>query len=280
MSRLFYHLFLPLLFLFIIDDAAAQEIETAMGLSPDDIPEITITRNEIYEGNGLWGYIDGGADIYHEYGFIKVILQEIRWGDDSFKVEMYQMSDAGAAFGIFSISRYRCRLSDSIGAYHCITPHHVMAASGPFYLSVSTESASLLSETKAIRIISILTGKTGGACFQVPAPFEYFQDLTSLKCIKGTLGIMNGYPEGSDLFEEYDNYTLYLMPFSTGTGEAVLFCIRFASGSDCEDLNKKLCDPKNEDRFGRIIHLKRPDPFTMWFIDAGSCDPGSIQPFY
>ncbi|MDD5696149.1 MAG: hypothetical protein PHD61_12700, partial [Bacteroidales bacterium] len=36
-----------------------------------------VLNTSIFEGSGLWGYIDGGADIYMEYGFDRVYVQDI-----------------------------------------------------------------------------------------------------------------------------------------------------------------------------------------------------------
>jgi hypothetical protein len=58
---------------------------------------------EIYVGDDLFTYINGGAEIYHEYGFEAVTVQSYRRGDDRIAVEIYTMD--GNAFGIYSFSR-------------------------------------------------------------------------------------------------------------------------------------------------------------------------------
>jgi len=58
---------------------------------------------EIYVGDDLFVYINGGAEIYHEYGFETVTVQRYRRGDDRVSVETYTME--GDAFGIYSFSR-------------------------------------------------------------------------------------------------------------------------------------------------------------------------------
>ncbi len=58
---------------------------------------------EIYAGDDLFVYINGGAEIYHEYGFEKVTVQRYRRGDDQISVEIYTMSRD--AFGIYTFAR-------------------------------------------------------------------------------------------------------------------------------------------------------------------------------
>ncbi|RPI04869.1 MAG: hypothetical protein EHM64_08550, partial [Ignavibacteriae bacterium] len=57
----------------------------------------------IYSGTDLFKLIDGGADIFLEYGFKKVVVQ--RYSDrneNSIDIEIYEMEDSSSAYGIFS----------------------------------------------------------------------------------------------------------------------------------------------------------------------------------
>lgn len=58
----------------------------------------------VFEGEDLFVYINGGAEIYYEYGFRKVTIQEYR-GDcgRAITLEIYEMADDRSAFGIYSM---------------------------------------------------------------------------------------------------------------------------------------------------------------------------------
>jgi hypothetical protein len=58
---------------------------------------------EVYVGDDLFVYINGGAEIYYEYGFVQVAVQRYVRGDDSISVEIYTMD--GDAYGIYSFVR-------------------------------------------------------------------------------------------------------------------------------------------------------------------------------
>lgn len=61
---------------------------------------------EEYEGEDLYAYINGGAEIYHEYGFRRVVLQDYRDGEGrSVSLEIFEMGTPAAAFGMFSFKR-------------------------------------------------------------------------------------------------------------------------------------------------------------------------------
>lgn len=60
---------------------------------------------EVYEEEALYDRINGGAEIFFEYGFERALYQEYGRNDDSLHVEIYEMADDTAGFGIFSINR-------------------------------------------------------------------------------------------------------------------------------------------------------------------------------
>jgi len=92
-----------LLFGFIFQSVInAQNISS---LLPDSVEGWKISNKpEIYIGEDLFRLINGGADIYHEYGFKQVITQRyVNVNDNVISVEIYEMIDSSAAFGIFSL---------------------------------------------------------------------------------------------------------------------------------------------------------------------------------
>lgn len=56
-----------------------------------------------FEGEDLFVYINGGADIYNEYGFKGVLVQEYENGGIHFvTLEIFEMIDPGAAYGVYT----------------------------------------------------------------------------------------------------------------------------------------------------------------------------------
>ncbi|MBS3819101.1 hypothetical protein KGY73_06310 [bacterium] len=56
-----------------------------------------------YKGEDLYLYINGGAEIYHEYGFKQVVVQEYsNEKGNAISVEVFEMEDSPSAFGIYT----------------------------------------------------------------------------------------------------------------------------------------------------------------------------------
>jgi len=59
----------------------------------------------IFKGKSLFEYINGGAEIYFEYGFKQTVSQAYINDDESLMADIYEMKNPQAAFGIYSIQR-------------------------------------------------------------------------------------------------------------------------------------------------------------------------------
>jgi hypothetical protein len=71
---------------------------------PDSMGEWTASHEEeVFKGNELFLYINGGAEIYREYGFEQVAVREYARADDKIAVEVYTME--GLAYGVFMVLR-------------------------------------------------------------------------------------------------------------------------------------------------------------------------------
>jgi hypothetical protein len=83
--------------------AAGFFVETAEVL-PDSIAGWQAAGGmQVYVGDDLFTYIDGGAEVHREYGFDRVFVRDYMRGDDIIAVEVYRMTNA--AFGLFSFTR-------------------------------------------------------------------------------------------------------------------------------------------------------------------------------
>ena len=190
----------------------------------------TLITEKTYDGSSLWGYINGGADLYLEYGFRKLFLQEISKDQKAYKIEIYQMIDPESAFGIFSVSRFKCKSDSSIPALNCVMPYQIQLVIGSCYISIINQKASA-DEQEYTRFL----------CDQIvqlikPEPFDYpelFRDsiyaghLGRLMLMKGPIGLMNGFPDWSDRFEKFTDYTIVLLPIQTASKEFNLALIDF-----------------------------------------------------
>ena len=73
------------------------------GLPPaaDFAPGWSLGERQVFKEGGLFDFIDGGAEIFIEFGFERVLVQRYAKGEAELTLEVYEMTDADAALGIY-----------------------------------------------------------------------------------------------------------------------------------------------------------------------------------
>lgn len=98
---------------------------------------------QVYTGKDLYRFIDGGADLFFEYGFRQALAAEYHGGgNESINLEVYEMNDAGAAFGIYSVRSGSEAKPTDIGNGGSAHAYYLMFWKGRFYISVAASDSS------------------------------------------------------------------------------------------------------------------------------------------
>ncbi len=116
-------------------------------------------ETEVYVGDDLFVYINGGAEIYHEYGFVQVAVQRYVRGDDSISVEIYSMD--GDAFGIYSFARSSSGHEVKLGNGGTSADYYTHFWSGPELAVITAES-----EFEDLGAAVLEIGTTVAGCLQ------------------------------------------------------------------------------------------------------------------
>lgn len=225
-----------LMLLFCAPLVLAQE-DPFPRLYQSDLPDAEITRSEIYVGEELWGLINGGADLYLEYGLDRTLLQEVVRSGKNYRIEIYGMTNIDAAFGIYSINKFNCVTTDTLTQHTCITPYQLQAAVSRFYISISNQSGDRYAQKYSLFLFEKLLSKIELETFIVP---EYFQQpqfeeyQNKVKLIKGKLGLQNGFPRWDKFFNGFSNYEIVLLPIKTEDGYLNTAKVVFSSDEDAE----------------------------------------------
>jgi hypothetical protein len=90
----------------------------------------------------LYGYIDGGAELFLELGFDQLTLQKYRNGAHEFAVEIYRMTDPAAATGIFLMKRGKATPDPAFKARHTINRHQLMFTRDRYYVTINNLSGA------------------------------------------------------------------------------------------------------------------------------------------
>jgi len=71
--------------------------------SSDDVQGITkVGRSQVYTGQKLFDYMNGGAELFYEYGFEQACVQRYQSPPGEVTVEIYQMDRSVNAYGIYT----------------------------------------------------------------------------------------------------------------------------------------------------------------------------------
>lgn len=223
------------------------------GIESKDLHENSIINERIFDGESLWGYIDGGADLYLEYGFARLLVQELDLEQIHFTVNIYQMNDSASAFGIYSISKYKCSKVDSICLFNCISNFQFQITKGKYYIQIINNKGNNSAQDISKKIAVILLAKTDLQDIRLPQLFQnelLSKGIDQLKYMNGILGIQNGYPDWIDHFTNATNFSLYLLPVEENDNLLIISLIEFSDeGQMKEFFSQSKIDYTPKDKF-------------------------------
>jgi len=207
-------------------------------LTNDQLPGLKIEKEGHYDGTSLYGYIDGGSTLYFEYGFERLVVQEVTFQNEKLTIEYYRMKSSVGAFGIYSINTFQCQAADQFGMTDCENQYQIQLFTGHHYLSVvnatGTPAAQNASALLTRKLKEILPAEEG---LILPAQFgPSTNQLTGkLKFIRGELGLQNGLPDWSGYFEGVKNFNLWFWQTQTDGKDFRQAHITFDSPGDLDN---------------------------------------------
>ena len=208
-------LFIAILLQFSLFGLAQDKIP---GIIAEDMEGLEFLNSREFKGNALWGYINGGADLYLEYGFDflrvdNLRVENLKLEKQEFTVNIYRMKDAAAAFGIFSVSWFNCAGKFPEHDVSCLTPYQLQFVKAQYYISIINETGNPEAREIGLKLARILSAKIEGNDFEMPEVFQRkeFEGIHGqAKFMKGRLGLENGFPAWSGYFEDVEKYQVYM----------------------------------------------------------------------
>ena len=235
MSRRFRALLLALA---LFPGFAAAQTDMPL-LVPEEIPGLEIRRSQSFAGKALYGHIDGGADLYHEYGFERLSVQELWLNDVAYFTEVYRMNDPGGAFGIFSVSHGECSPGDSLPVSSCVSPYAIQWAQSRYFVRVASESGSPGARAGGLRLARKLSTKIRGDSWTIPpVPAAAGATEQTLLLARGILGMQNGFDRWSQLVEGLENFEATIFAREDSAGQTVVGEFSFAADTDLERFSR------------------------------------------
>ncbi len=224
---------------------------------------------ETYEGEALYDYINGGAEIYHEYGFRRVVLQDYKDGRGrSVSLEIFEMMTPAAAYGKFTFKRSGKGRPVALGSEAELESYYLNFWKGPFLVTLTGFDEDRETAEGLLVLGAAVDGRirtTGRRPLLVDALPPEGLRLGSVKFIRGWLGLNSLYPFpsarglhfGEGIGGAYDNgATLIILDHGPGGG---------AEGSWTESAASLAAS-------ARFEFIETADPSVAGFRDAkGRC---------
>ncbi len=200
MKNIFSRIFSALCFIAAVFSAAPAQIQK-VGIAsilpgsgePGGWHQIDSAR--IFAGEDLYKFIDGGADIYFEYGFRQVISAEYKnIKDISIKLEIYEMTDDAAACGMYSINASPQGKKANIGNEAILNEYYLVFWKDKYLTFISSDDTTgetlegILALAENIDMKIDVSGKKPEICKLLQQ-----QDLVANKYVRGLLGLSSIY---------------------------------------------------------------------------------------
>jgi len=149
----------------------------------------------LYKGEDLYLYIDGGAEIYHEYGFKQVLVQDYKSAaGKSLTLEIFEMANSECAFGIYTFKSSGKGKTIAVGQDGQLEQYYLNFWKGNFLVTLTGFDSSPEVIQGLMLIARSVDAKirTQG---RRPSLVEIFPKewlpIARLKYIKGVLGLNN-----------------------------------------------------------------------------------------
>lgn len=174
--------------------------------------EIVVKRERQYKGEALYGFMNGGSELYLEYGFKHLRAIDVTYRGEDYTIEIYKMESPEDAFGIYSIHTYGILFADTVFNYDCHTSMQLQTISGDTYYTVVFDKPSKEINYDAVNLVKhYMLESDNSAIFTIPEQISEIVNRKSgkLKFMRGPLALLAGTPELSDYFKNVTNYKIW-----------------------------------------------------------------------
>ena len=135
------HLLSALCFLFFL----------SLNLSAEN--DIIVKRERVFSGTGLYGFMNGGADLFLEYGVKKLTTRDLVYMGENYTLDIYEMPTPEDAYGIYSVHTFRCTQADVDDEINCLSNYQFQTVKANSYVSLVFTSGSDKAKANAKEVI-------------------------------------------------------------------------------------------------------------------------------
>jgi len=112
-----------------------------------------VKRERTFTGDGLYGFMDGGAEQYLEYGVSKLVTRDVVFKGEEYTIDIYDLPTPEDAFGIYSLHIFKCADKDMQGCIDCLSTYQMQTVEGNRYISVVFPSGTETARNNATELL-------------------------------------------------------------------------------------------------------------------------------
>ncbi len=134
-------MFMPLRTIWVLTLLLAAGRDPLFNLLPGDGTPPGWQRQgteRLFIGAALYQHIDGGAELYHQFGFDRLAVQDYAGNAHEVRAEIYRMNDTAGAGAVFAEMSKGMAVQTLYGTGCVLDDYQIVFQRGAFYISVTT----------------------------------------------------------------------------------------------------------------------------------------------
>jgi hypothetical protein len=140
-----------------------------------------------FPGSNLYGRINGGSELFLEFGFEMLTVADYRSGEEEISLELYRMSDPEAALGIYLSKKGKETPDLAWPVRHTRSRFQLLGVQGSFYFQINNLEGEETGEQAMMALGRLLAARLpASGRWEIPGWFpREGLDLESLRLIRG-----------------------------------------------------------------------------------------------
>jgi hypothetical protein len=228
----------------------------------------------LFQRSDLYGHINGGAELFFEFGFQSLTVQHYRRENAEFSVEIYQMTDPLAATGLYLMNRGKENAAPGFPERHTLNRFQLLFKRDCYYVLVHNLDGD------EVLVEDMLTfGRHIASRLPPDGPEEIFDSLPkkgldprSVRLIRGPIALQSIYTLGEgDVLQLRGKLTAISGDYRDSSGSHALIIIDYPHRQSCAEAFDHLL--QNLD--SSLKALKRTDKELVF--EDHECKQGSVS---
>ena len=242
------------------------------------------------EGEDLFLLINGGAEIYYEYGFKRAVIHSYAKGGKSVNLEVYEMEDAASAYGVYSFKVGKNGQPMEIGDEARFEDYYLNVWKGNVVVTLVGFDTDRETRDGLLALARLIEAKIPGESVR-PGIAEYLPETSSYGVdvhatyLEGNLGLLNHYQFSTQnifglkrgVVGDYGDYQVFLFAYEDASEARERFANARQHMQQSERFSRFDVHGEHfsvEDRENRYVHCRREQEYILIYVGAG-LDEGS-----